>query len=231
MPTKISINDFVMQSTRYARNAAQKANVNGNKYLSMDEAKALPKDLQDNLEDFRGFRKSLKKSALVEPNVFADYHARQVRTAAEAVDANDDGFVTATEAKKMAPLQKDNFDGFARAVAAGVYKNDEKALVKDVRKALSDYIRNVMFNPRADDGHYFQRDILGDSLNSAFAKSLKAEFLADARAWTPQKDSEGQPWELSDFQGATLVSGRFGGFHTEIIMREGGKPHVYVEID
>jgi hypothetical protein len=108
--TKKKIADYVKASRKYAQDAVGKANVNKNANLTAAEAKALPKDLQDNYANFKKYG----KVSTVKAQAFVDGFESYVSQAATAADKNKDGCLSAAEAKN---LPKDLQDNYANYVA------------------------------------------------------------------------------------------------------------------
>jgi hypothetical protein len=104
-----SINAFVKSIRGYVTANVKNANGDANPYLTKTEAKALPKDLKDNYETHRVLGNG--NSTVVADKFiqkFTDYVAVQARKA----DANNDGYLTATEARKLPKDVRDNFANF-----------------------------------------------------------------------------------------------------------------------
>lgn len=104
-----TINAFVSSTRAYVTANVKKANVDGNTYLTKAEGKALAKDLRDNFEAHRvlgnGNSTVVAKKFIQK---FTDYVAVQ----ASKADANGDGYLTTTEAKKLPKDVRDNFANY-----------------------------------------------------------------------------------------------------------------------
>lgn len=106
--TRIKVADFEQAMFRYVREQVKKANANGSTMLTAAEAKALPKDLRDNFE------------SLGSPQVNASKLMKDVAAgaayAARRADRNRDGTLSATEAKALPAVLRDNFQNYAAAM-------------------------------------------------------------------------------------------------------------------
>ena len=108
--TKVKIESFVAASRTYLEKNLEKVNTVGSKAtIRASEAKNLPKDLRDNVAKLAPDGKAIEKSKLV-----AGY-MKDVTAALKKADANKDGYLTLTEAKKLPAHVRDNFNNFANA--------------------------------------------------------------------------------------------------------------------
>jgi hypothetical protein len=107
MTSKVKVSEFIASSARYAKKAATAA-ANASGRIGKAEAKALPKDLQD---DFKRMTRGGKKD--VSAAQFAKDQAAYVAAQAKKADADKDGILSATEAKKLPASLKDNYANFA----------------------------------------------------------------------------------------------------------------------
>jgi hypothetical protein len=112
MATRVKVKSFVASTAKYARKSARKADKNKNKKLTRTEAKALPKDLQDD------FRRQAKGKSSVGVEKFASDQAAYVSTSSKRADKNKDGYLNATEAAKLPATLKDNFANYGKPAAA-----------------------------------------------------------------------------------------------------------------
>src|SRR3954464_618535 len=104
-----SINAFVSSIRGYVTANVKRANVDNNPYLTMAEAKALPKDLKDNYEAHRVLGNGNDRVAANKfIQKFTDYVAVQARMA----DKNGDGYLSTAEAKKLPKDVRDNFANY-----------------------------------------------------------------------------------------------------------------------
>ncbi len=108
--SSVKVADFIRSSASYIRANVAKANKDGNTYLTKAEAKSLAKDLKDNFENHRwGAQDNGSVTASKFVNRFTDY----VAVMAKRADANGDGFITKTEAKKLPTDLQDNFKNYS----------------------------------------------------------------------------------------------------------------------
>jgi len=104
-----SINAFVRSIRGYVTASVKNANVDRNPYLTKTEAKALPKDLRDNYETHRVLGNG---NATVVADKFIQKFTAYVAVQAEKADANGDGYLTSTEAKKLPKDVRDNLANY-----------------------------------------------------------------------------------------------------------------------
>src|SRR3954470_15603897 len=110
---RIGVGELIGASTKYLADRVKKANLDGNGYLTLEEAKKLPADLRDNYDAYRKAghsRVSVKQLS----THFSDY----VAASAKAADKNKDGYLTATEAKGLPKDLRDNFLNYVKATQA-----------------------------------------------------------------------------------------------------------------
>ncbi len=108
--TKVKVESFVAASRTYLEKNLDKVNTVGSKStIRASEAKNLPKDLRDNVAKLAPDGKAIKKSDLM-----AGY-MKDVTAALKKADANKDGYLTLTEAKKLPAHVRDNFNNYANA--------------------------------------------------------------------------------------------------------------------
>lgn len=111
--TKVKIETFVAASRAYLEKNLDQVNTQGSKTtLLASETKKLPKDLRDNVAKLNPDGKAVKKSTLV-----AGY-LKEVTAALKKADANKDGYLTLTEAKKLPAHVRDNFLNYANGANA-----------------------------------------------------------------------------------------------------------------
>lgn len=97
---------LISRSAGYIKANVNKANADGNTYLTKAEAKALPKDLKDNFENHRlGAQENGSVVAKKFIERYTDYLALNVKKA----DKNHDGWVTSLEVKNLPKDLQDNF--------------------------------------------------------------------------------------------------------------------------
>ena len=104
-----SINAFVKSIRSYVTSSVKAANADGNAYLTKSEAKALPRDLQDNFEAHRVLGNGNERVAA---RKFIEKFTGYVAVGAEKADKNHDGYLSATEAKDLPKDVRDNFANF-----------------------------------------------------------------------------------------------------------------------
>ncbi len=124
MPTtpKVKVSDFVRASRNYVEAALKKANVDGNKTLSLAEAGSLPEDLQDNFVKHGKVRVSTRE--------FVDGFVKSVTDGAKKADTNKDGYLTLTDGRKLPEAVRDNFKNYV-AATRDVFGQGTGVQVKD----------------------------------------------------------------------------------------------------
>lgn len=131
MPS-VNVADFTSKSASYARAAIAKANANGSTYLTLTEAKSLPKDLKDNFENFRG-------EGSVSAAKFATAYAAYVKAAAQKADTNDNGLISPSEVKKLPFDLQDNLANFSRVKTATAPSLEDETLSRTIGAHLRAY--------------------------------------------------------------------------------------------
>lgn len=106
MASKVKIADFVASTARYAKKSAAAADGNKDGKLSKTEAKALPKDLQDDYS-------RQAKTRSVTTASFATDQAAYVALASRQADKNHDGSLTDVEAAALPTALRENFANYA----------------------------------------------------------------------------------------------------------------------
>lgn len=221
MPTRVrvGVGELIGASKRYLEAEVKKANLNGNAWLTLDEAKKLPADLRDNYEAFRkagNGRVSVKQ--------FTESFTAYVAKSATKADKNKDGVLTGTDARA---LPKDLRDNFLNYVAATQAPTPTPLTETDQgRAALGNYVQNVLFNTGNAEGESFRSNIL-DGHTPAEKADIRQRMDAEVATWSPT----GPDWETSVSGGATTYAGRFFQLYTEVRFKPNQAPEVYVEID
>ncbi len=217
---RIGVSELIGASKAYVEDRVRKANVNGNPYLTKEEAKKLPADLRDN---FEAHRVKGNANSRVAVRQFTQAFVKYVAVKARAADANRDGFLSSAEARKLPKDLRDNFVNYVRATR-GTDRGGESAMIAAGRKALADYVNDVLFNPRNAAGKDFRDEVLSWRTPAEQAKA-KNDMLEEAQRWTPAG------WEKFVDGATTTWGGRFFQLYTEVKFPAHGKPSVYVEID
>lgn len=119
---KVKVSEYVKSSRTYVEAALKKANIDGNKTLSLVEAGRLPEDLQDNFVKHGKVRVSTKD--------FVDGFVKTVTDGAKKADANKDGYLTLTDGKKLPEAVRDNFKNYV-AATRDVFGQGSGVRVKD----------------------------------------------------------------------------------------------------
>jgi hypothetical protein len=107
----VKVADFIRSSASYVRANVRSANADGNAYLTKAESKALAKDLKDN---FTNHRFGAQGNASVTAEKFITRFTDYVAVHAKRADKNNDGFISATEAKTLPKDLQDNFRNYSR---------------------------------------------------------------------------------------------------------------------
>ncbi len=222
MPTRVrvGVGELIGASKSYIEAQVKKANLNGNTYLTLEEAKKLPADLRDNYEAFRKAgnpRVSVKQ--------FTESFTAYVSKSAKAADKNKDGVLTATDAKSLPKDLRDNFLNYVAATQAPTPPAPVTETDKG-RAALASYIKNVIFNTGNPEGEAFRSNIL-EGHAPAVVADIRSQLETAAANWSPT-DPE---WEKFENNGSVTYAGRFFQLYTEITFKPTGAPQVYVEID
>jgi hypothetical protein len=221
MPTvKIGVSDLVSASKKYIEERVKTANLDGNAYLTIAEAKKLPADLRDNYD---AFRKAGHKSVSVKQLTasFTEF----VATSAKKADKNKDGFLTATDAKGLPKELRDNFLNYVHATQP-TPPAPALSITDQGRKALGDYVKNVVFNTGNAEGESFRSNII-DGHTPAEVADIHRQLDEAAASWSPT----GTDWEKTVSGNTTTYSGRFFQLYTEVKFEGTKAPSVYVEID
>lgn len=218
MVTRVRSEAFVRASQTYFASALKRANQNGNAYLTVAEAEQLPKDLRDNFASFRA-----AGHARVSVRDFEAHFTRHVEAAVKAA-AGTDGFLSRSEARKLPVDLRDNFLAYVQALE---HPAPAGTVTEQGRKALGDYVKNVLFNTGNPEGAAFQRDIIQGRTGPAL-DALRAQWDAAAAQWAPDL----QGWEAQPGPtGGTVYSGGLCGLYAELRFEPGKAPTVMVEID
>jgi hypothetical protein len=107
--SNVKVADFIRSSASYIRANVKQANADGNTYLTKAESKSLSRDLRDNFEAHRwGAQANGSVTASKFVTRFTDY----VAVMAKRADANNDGFLSTSEAKKLPVDLQDNFRNY-----------------------------------------------------------------------------------------------------------------------
>lgn len=216
---RVGVGELLGASKRYVEAAVKKANLNGNTYLTLEEAKKLPADLRDNYEAFRK-----AGNARVSVKQFAASFTAYVAKSANAADKNKDGVLTATDAKALPKDLRDNFLNYVAATQGPtppVLSETEQG-----RLALGNYVKNVLFNTGNPEGDGFRTAIMSWR-TPADAAAVRTRIEAEVAAWSPTAPG----WEKSVAGGMTTYTGSLFQLYTEVRFKPGQSPEVYVEID
>ena len=98
-----AVGSFISTLSNYAFANVQRANENGNGFLTKAESLSLPLDLQDNYQAHQASHHNAGVEKFQQ--AFTAYAAIQVRNA----DANKDGWLSAKESKNLPTDLKDNY--------------------------------------------------------------------------------------------------------------------------
>lgn len=233
--TKVSVRDFVGASKTYVQAQLKKADANKDGKVSIAESGKLPKDLQDNLANFKA---ATHPRGAVSVKQFTSAFEKYVLAVSTKADKNHDGYLTKTDAGSLPKDLKDNYLNYYNAThgtsaVGAIDLSKPETLVAPGRQAMKDYVNTVLFNTANPEGSSFRNACLDDNVHSDYAKTVKTQMLAQAATWDPQttKDSEGEDWEKFEGTGAITFGGRFWGLYSEISLQPGKAPSMYVEID
>lgn len=231
----VKVPSFIAASKSYAKAAAERANANDNPFLTLEEAKALPVDLQDNYERFR------ERSSPVGVRSFVEHHAREVAHETERADINSDGKISLQELRLIPAHLQDNVANFGRmALPSTPAAVDDISLplpqktVDAVRAALVDYVETSLTVRRPsswDDGFEYDsgdwanivHELGGDDEHAA----LKSEMLELARSWSPDLPD----WEAQEWSGKLELTGFFKFMRIFVQLEAGQKPGFVTEVD
>lgn len=235
MPTPtVRIQSFVSASNAYGKAAVERANANGNPFLTRKEAEALPADLQDNYERFR------RGSSPVGVRSFVEHHAREAGRETARADLNGDGRINLQELRLLPAHLQDNVANFGRLrLPAAPGPVDDISLplkqgtIDAVRSALTDYVETKLtVRRRGPDDEYeydsgdwakLVHELGGDRAHD----SLKAEMLELARSWRPDLPD----WEANEWSGTLELTGHFHFMRLFVQLDEGRPPSFVTEID
>ena len=223
MPTRVrvGVGELIGASKKYLEAEVKKANLNGNGYLTLEEAKKLPADLRDNYESFRKAGNSR-----VTVKQFTESFTAYVTKSASKADKNKDGVLTATDAKSLPRDLRDNFLNYVAATQAPTPAGPVTETDRG-RAALQSYIKNVIFNTGNPEGESFRTNIL-DGHPPAVVADLRARLETEAANWSPTNPD----WEKHESNGQVTYAGRFFQLYTELTFKPNvAVPQVYVEID
>jgi len=106
----VKVADFIRSSASYIRANVRSANTDGNAFLTKAESKNLAKDLKDNFDNHRF---GAQDNATVTAEKFITRFTDYVAVHAKRVDTNNDGFISAAEAKKLPKDLQDNFRNYS----------------------------------------------------------------------------------------------------------------------
>ena len=113
MASGIKVKSLIASTAGYAKKSATAADKNKNGRLTRAEAKALPKDLQDD------FKRQAKGKVSVKVADFAKDQTAYVARSANKADKNKDGLLSASEQAKMPKDLADNLKSFAAGSTKG----------------------------------------------------------------------------------------------------------------
>jgi hypothetical protein len=216
---RVGVGELIGASKKYLEAEVKKANLNGNAYLTLEEAKKLPADLRDNYESFRK-----AGNARVSVKQFTESFTSYVAKSANAADKNKDGVLTKTDAKALPKDLRDNFLNYVTATQGptppALSETDQG------RAALASYVKNVIFNTGNPEGEAFRSNIL-DGHPPAVVADIRRQLDAAAASWSPT-DPE---WEKFVSGDSVTYAGRFFQLYTEVTFKPNLAPSVYVEID
>jgi hypothetical protein len=144
-------------------------------------------------------------------------------------DKNNNGILSAVDAKQLPADLKDNFKDAVRVVHGADWKQaSNAALAQAGREALTKYVEKVIFNPRNPEGASFRSDLL-DHLTPAQREAAHQRMLAEAAAFDPASPD----WSMVDFDTRTVAAeGRFYELYCNLFFEKGlTLPKVLVEVD
>ncbi len=101
-----AVGAFIDTLAKYSYATIQRANTNGNGYLTKAESKNLPKDLQDNYAAHQ--RSHTVAGVKMFHDSFVGYAALKVK----AADVNKDGWLSAAESKNLPVDLQDNYTNY-----------------------------------------------------------------------------------------------------------------------
>ncbi|MBI3183158.1 MAG: hypothetical protein HYZ28_13560 [Myxococcales bacterium] len=227
------MSEFVTASEKYVKEQLSRADVGKDGRLSQVDSARLPKDLQDNLTNFKSAKEI---RGAVSAKSFSEAFVKYVAAVAKRADRDGDGYLTAKESKGLPKDLRDNYWNYYRATQAkGIDTADLAQVTQAGRAALADHVKNVLFNTAEPEGQSFRDECLDGRTTGERATKVKAEMLAEAAQWAPGgigaeawEKYEGNDWQR---QGEVTYAGRFWGLYTEVRFKPNQRPEVYVEID
>ena len=106
----VKVGQFISSSAAYVRANVRRANADRNPYLTLAEARALPRDLRDNYEAHRigNSDNNNRVSASKFETKFTDY----VAVKAQQADRNGDGYISPSEVRHLPVDLRDNYWNF-----------------------------------------------------------------------------------------------------------------------
>lgn len=223
MPTRVrvGVGELIGASKSYLEAQVKKANLNGNAYLTLEEAKKLPADLRDNYEAFRK-----AGNARVSVKQFTQSFTAYVAKSANAADKNKDGVLTKTDARSLPKDLRDNFLNYVTATQ-GPTPSPATSETDRGRAALASYVTNVLFNTGNPEGEAFRTAIISWR-TPADAANVRRQMETEAASWSPTNPE----WEKTVSGSELTYAGRFFQLYSEVRFKPGvAMPEVYVEID
>ncbi len=109
MTRPVSQAGFTAASASYVAASVDKANADGNAFLTRQEARALPVDLQDNFDSFRARGTS---RGVVGAQRFVEAYGAYVAKEAARADRNGNGYLSAAEGATLPADLQDNYANF-----------------------------------------------------------------------------------------------------------------------
>ncbi len=101
-----AVGSFINTLAKYSYATIQRANTNGNGFLTKAEAKNLPVDMQDNYAAHQ--RSHITAGAKMFHDSFVGYAALKVK----AADVNKDGWLSAAESRNLPVDLQDNYKNY-----------------------------------------------------------------------------------------------------------------------
>lgn len=109
MTQSVKTSAFISSSAKYVKAAVEKANANGNAYLTKAEAAMLPLDLQDN---FAAYRAGTSTSGGALASDFVRSYEAYVAAMASQADRTGNGILSLADAKDLPVDLQDNFETY-----------------------------------------------------------------------------------------------------------------------
>lgn len=131
--------NFVTASASYVAHAVKRANADGNAFLTKAESEKLPKDLQDNVANFRARGSG---NGVVGAKTFVKAYEGYVVATSLKADANENGLLSRAEARALPKDLRDNYAHFA-ATQGGVIsigRAEASLSPAQLKKAAEDFI-------------------------------------------------------------------------------------------